>query len=159
MRRFITLSLAVLLCAGTARTEAQTAPHAPITATGNGVERYAEGASRFPFSMAVRAGETLYISGEIGAGSAGLAKGFEAQSRQAMDNVFAVLKYTGLAPDDLVKCTIMMGDMSKWAIFNDVYQSYFQPGHYPARSAFGANGLALGAELEVDCIAHMPHKP
>lgn len=147
-------TLAPLLLAGAAACHAE----APTTATGNGVERYAGGESRLPFSLAVRAGETLYISGQIGAGKDGLAKGFEAQARQAMDNVFSVLQRTGLTGEDLVKCTIMIGDMSKWSIFNDVYKTYFTPGHYPARSAFGANGLALGAELEVDCIAHMQDK-
>lgn len=149
------LLAAGLACAASAHAQAV---QQPITATSNGVARYAEGASRFPFSMAVRAGDTLYISGQIGAGNAGLAKGFEAQARQAMDNVFNVLKATGLTPDDLVKCTVMIGDMAKWPLFNDVYKTYFKPGHYPARSAFGANGLALGAELEVDCIAYMPVK-
>jgi reactive intermediate/imine deaminase len=154
MQKFHTFALAALF----ATSLAQAQVHQPVTATGNGVERYAEGVSKFPFSMAVRAGDTLYISGQIGAGSTGLGKGFEAQSRQAMDNVFNVLKYTGLTAEDLVKCTIMIGDMSKWPLFNEVYKSYFKPGHYPARSAFGANGLALGAELEVDCIAYMPVK-
>jgi reactive intermediate/imine deaminase len=153
--KFPSMLLAMMLAsAGAAHAAAPT-----TTDTGNGVVRYAEGESRFPFSMAVRAGDTLYISGQIGAGKDGLAKGFEAQSRQAMDNVFNVLKQTGLNAEDLVKCTIMIGDMSKWNSFNEIYKSYFKPGHYPARSAFGANGLALGAELEVDCIAHMQGKP
>jgi 2-iminobutanoate/2-iminopropanoate deaminase len=154
MLKLSTFVLATACASGLAHAQA----HRPVTDTGNGVARYAEGESRFPFSMAVRAGDTLYISGQIGAGSTGLAKGFEAQSRQAMDNVFSVLKYTGLNAEDLVKCTIMIGDMAKWPVFNEVYKSYFKPGHYPARSAFGANGLALGAELEVDCIAYMPAK-
>ncbi len=53
---------------------------------------------------------------------------------------------------DLVKCTIMLADISEWAAFNDVYKSFFED-RYPARSAFGTNGLALGARVEVECIA------
>jgi enamine deaminase RidA (YjgF/YER057c/UK114 family) len=57
---------------------------------------------------------------------------------------------------DLVKCTAMLADMNDWPAFNEVYKSYFS-GQYPARSAFGANGLALGARVEVDCIAVASH--
>ena len=52
----------------------------------------------------------------------------------------------------------MLADMAKWGDFNKVYVGYFKPGHMPARSAFGANGLALGAEVEVECLAYAPSK-
>jgi enamine deaminase RidA (YjgF/YER057c/UK114 family) len=54
--------------------------------------------------------------------------------------------------DDIVKCTVMLADMDRWGAFNDVYRTYVTP-PYPARSAFGANGLALGGLLEVECLA------
>ena len=54
--------------------------------------------------------------------------------------------------DDLVKCTIMLADVSLWATFNDTYKSWFGK-RFPARSAFGTIGLALGAQVEIDCIA------
>ncbi|WP_260854925.1 RidA family protein [Mesorhizobium amorphae] len=50
----------------------------------------------------------------------------------------------------------MLADMSKWGDFNRVYLEYFAPDRLPARSAFGANGLALGAQLELECMAYMP---
>ena len=74
----------------------------------------------------------------------------EAQARQAMDNLGAALKLAGLGWDDVVKCTVMLDDMADWPAFNQVYRTYFPDGKFPARSAFGADGLALGALLEVE---------
>ena len=112
-----------------------------------------------PFSLAVRAGDYVHLSGQLGTGPNGLVKGFDAQSRQAMDNIVAILKGMNLSMDNVVKCTIMIADMGKWADFNKVYVTYFKPGHLPARSALGANGLALGGEVEVECLAYAPLKP
>jgi reactive intermediate/imine deaminase len=109
-----------------------------------------------PFSLAVRAGDVVYLSGQLGTGPNGLAVGMEAQARQAMDNIAAVLKDMNLGMDRVFKCTVMLADMAKWGDFNKVYVNYFQPGHMPARSAFGANGLALNAEVEVECMAYAP---
>ncbi|CDG83549.1 RidA family protein [Janthinobacterium agaricidamnosum] len=120
------------------------------------VEFHATEGSPYPFSDAVRVGDTIYLSGQIGLGPDGLADGFEAQSRQMMDNVAATLKSMGLGMQHLVKCSVMIADMSKWSRFNDIYITYFEAGRYPARCAMGSNGLALGAELEIDCIAHAP---
>lgn len=108
-----------------------------------------------PFSEAVRVDDTLYLSGQIGIvpGTLKLASGgLAGEARQAMDNIRTTLQAHGLAMRDLVKCTVMLADMSKWAEFNEVYRSYFS-GRYPARSALGANGLALGAQVEIECIA------
>ena len=58
----------------------------------------------------------------------------------------------GATMDDIVKCTVMLADISEWGTFNEIYKTYFTD-HYPARSALGANGLALGARIEVECIA------
>jgi reactive intermediate/imine deaminase len=110
-----------------------------------------------PFSLAVRTGDFVFVSGQMGTDDKGLVPGgFEAQSRKAMDNVSDILKGMGLGMDNVVKCTIMIADMGKWADFNKVYVSYFKPGRLPARSAFGANGLALGGEIEVECMAYAP---
>jgi 2-iminobutanoate/2-iminopropanoate deaminase len=111
-----------------------------------------------PFSLAVRAGDFVYLSGQLGTGPTGLVKGFDAQSRQAMDNIVTVLKGMNLSMDNVVKCTIMIADMGKWGDFNKVYAGYFKPGRLPARSAMGANGLALGGEVEVECMAYAPVK-
>lgn len=111
-----------------------------------------------PFSLAVRAGDYVFVSGQLGTGPAGLVKGFDAQSRQAMDNIAVILKGINLGMDDVVKCTIMLADMAKWADFNKVYVTYFKPERLPARSALGANGLALGGEVEVECMAYAPRR-
>lgn len=108
-----------------------------------------------PFSAAVRAGETLYLSGAIGLGADDkLPAGIEAQTKQTMDYIGATLKRAGLGWGDVVKCTVMLDDMADWPAFNRVYVPYFPVGKLPARSAFGADGLALGALVEVECLAH-----
>jgi reactive intermediate/imine deaminase len=115
------------------------------------------GGFRLPFSSAVRVGDVLYLSGMIGTGSDGkLARGIEAQTRQTMDNIGAALARAGRSFDDVFKCTVMIDDMKEWQAFNAVYVTYFKPDLLPARSAFGADGLALGALVEVECLAHAP---
>lgn len=110
---------------------------------------------RLPFSSAVRAGDTVYLSGALGIGPDGtLAHGMDAQARLAMDNLGAALKSAGIGWGDVVKCTVMLDNMADWPAFNQVYVTYFADGKYPARSAFGAEGLALGALVEVECIAY-----
>lgn len=108
-----------------------------------------------PFSEAVRVGDTLYLSGQIGRTADGkLPAGIEAQARQTMDNIGATLSKAGVGWDDVVKCTVMLDDMKDWPAFNAVYVTYFKDGKFPARSAFGADGLALGALVEVECLAY-----
>ena len=112
-----------------------------------------------PFSEAVRVGDVLYLSGQIGIGADGkLPDGIEAQTKQAMDNIGAVLKRAGLAYADVFHCTAFLADMKDWPAFNTVYVPYFPAGKMPARSAFGANGLALGALLEIECQAYAGKK-
>lgn len=108
-----------------------------------------------PFSEAVRVGPTLHLSGQIGVlpGTLKLAPGgMKEEARQTMDNIKMSLEANGYSMADVVKCTVMLADMSEWAAFNDVYRTYFK-GNFPARSALGANGLAFGARVEVECIA------
>jgi 2-iminobutanoate/2-iminopropanoate deaminase len=115
----------------------------------------------FPFAEAVQVGDMLYLSGQIGnvPGTRSVVPGgIEAETKQVMDNVGAVLRKRGLGYDSLVKCTVMIADMKGWPAFNTVYASYFKAGRFPARSAFGANGLALGAKVELECWAHNPQK-
>jgi len=81
--------------------------------------------------------------------------GMEAEARQTMENIGAVLNENGLSFADVFKVTVMMADMAKWPDFNKVYMTYFDPARLPARSAFGCNGLALGAQLELECMAYV----
>jgi 2-iminobutanoate/2-iminopropanoate deaminase len=121
------------------------------------VEYFHTPGSKLPFSPAVRVGDVVYLSGQIGLGTDGrIPVGIEAQSRAAMDNVAAAAKLAGVGMDDVFKCTVMLDDMSLWGDFNRVYVGYFKPDRLPARSAFGADGLALGAPLEVECLAVAP---
>jgi 2-iminobutanoate/2-iminopropanoate deaminase len=113
-------------------------------------------AAKLPFSDAVRVGEVLYLSGQLGIVSGTMnvvPGGIEAETRQMMENIERVLKHCGRTFDDVFKCTVMLADMSHWAAFNRVYLSYFKPDRLPTRSAFGASGLALGAAVEMECWA------
>lgn len=113
-------------------------------------------AAKLPFSQAVRVGDILYLSGALGnvPGKLELVPGgLVAETRQTMENIGAVLRESGLTFADVVKCTIMLADMSRWAEFNNIYITYFDPDRLPARSAFGTNGLALGAQVEIECCA------
>jgi reactive intermediate/imine deaminase len=108
-----------------------------------------------PFSDAVRVGDTLYLSGQLGIGADGkLPEGIAAQTKQALDNIGAILKRAGLGYDEVFHCTAMLSDMMLWPDFNKVYVIYFPEGKRPARSAFGASGLALNALVELECQAY-----
>ena len=114
-------------------------------------------AAKLPFSQAVRVGDVLYLAGALGnvpGTRQVVAGGIEAETRQTMENIGAVLKANGLSFDDVFKCTVMLADMATWEDFNKVYVTYFKPDRLPARSAFGASGLALGAQVELECMAY-----
>lgn len=109
-----------------------------------------------PFSEAVRVGDTVYLSGQIGntPGTLDLAsEDMKGQAVQVMDNIKISLEAHGFSMDNVVKCLVMLSDMSEWADFNEVYKTYFKEGRYPARSAMGVAGLAFNAKTEVECIA------
>jgi reactive intermediate/imine deaminase len=108
-----------------------------------------------PFSEAVRVDDVLFLSGQIGnvPGTLQLVEGGIApETRQTMENIRATLERHGSSLDRVIKCTVFMADMSEWPAMNEIYATYF-PGPKPARSAAGANGLALGARVEIECIA------
>jgi reactive intermediate/imine deaminase len=118
-------------------------------------------AAGLPFSDAVRVGEVLYLSGQIGIvpGKMELASGgIEGQTRQMMEHIARILNANGLSFDDVFKCLVMMKDMNEWAAFNKIYLTYFKPDRLPARSAFGTSGLALGAAVEMECWAYAGKK-
>lgn len=107
-----------------------------------------------PFSELVEVGELFFLSGQIGSGADGkvVAGGIAAETRQALDNIAAVLERHGSSLSRVVKVTVMLADMAEWPSMNAEYVKYFEQ-HLPARSAFGCNGLAMGARLEIECIA------
>jgi len=108
-----------------------------------------------PFSEAARVGNVVFLSGMIGVrpGTLDLVPGgLEEEAWQTLENIGIILEEIGATRDDVVKCTVMLDDMAQWGRFNDIYVEFFGD-HRPARSAFGADGLALGATVEVECIA------
>lgn len=109
---------------------------------------------RLPFSEAVRVGPMLYLSGALGIDANGslVPGGIEAETRQALANIAAILERHGSSMDRVVKVTVMLADIGEWSAMNGVYVEQFA-GHLPARSAFGASGLALGARVELECLA------
>lgn len=114
-------------------------------------------AADLPFSDAVRAGDLLFLSGQLGVrpGERQLVPGgIEAETAQILDNVRAILARNGASLEQVVKCTAFLADMSEWAQMNAVYRRYFTS-QLPARSAFGAAGLAYGARIELECIAQV----
>jgi reactive intermediate/imine deaminase len=137
------LAVALAACAG------------PVLAQAPEVEYLqANPRSTLPFSDAVRVGHMLYLSGQIGTDSTGrLAPGGIApETRQTLENIKAVLERNASSMDRVVKCTAMLADMAEWGAMNEVYVTFF-PVHKPARSAFGASGLARGARVELECWA------
>lgn len=109
----------------------------------------------YPFSEAVAYGGVLYLSGDIGTGADGqlVDGGIAPETRQTLENINATLGRHGLAMGDIIKCTVFLADIAEWPAFNEIYAGYFEKGRYPARSALAAAGLALGARVELECIA------
>jgi len=118
-------------------------------------------AAKLPFSQSVRVGDVIYLSGCLGniPGKMELVKGdLEAETRQMFENIAAALKPHGLGFDDIFKSLVMLADIKEWSDFNKVYLGYFNPDRMPTRSAFGTNGLALGARVEMECWAYIGKK-
>lgn len=108
-----------------------------------------------PVSEAVRHGNTLFLSAQIGnlPGTFKLVPGgVKEEAKQAMKNIKTLVETHGYSMQDLVKCTVVLADMSEWTAFNEVYKSFFTD-KYPARSALGVSGLILGARVQVECLA------
>ena len=134
----LTLTLALAACAPRYKTE--------VVAATSGPPR--------PFSPAVKVNGFIFLSGQVGTDSTGrlVSGGIQAETRQTMNNIRDVLARSGSSMDKVVKCTVFILDMAEWPAMNEVYITYFK-GPPPARSATGANGLALGARVEIECIA------
>jgi 2-iminobutanoate/2-iminopropanoate deaminase len=131
------------------------APERPAVNRPLALERFAmPGNLKLPFSAAVRVGPMLYLSGQLGTDSAGrlVAGGIGPETAQALANIRALLTAQGSGMDRVVKCTAMLADMAEWPAMNVEYARHF-PAGFPARSAFGTSGLALGARVELECLA------
>ena len=112
------------------------------------------------FSTAIRTGDLLFLSGQIGT-VPGVSPpqlvggGVEAETRQAFENIRTVLAAAGLGLDNVVKCTVFLADIGDYDAMNSVYVTFF-PDVPPARSAMAGSGLALGSRVEIECIAAYP---
>ena len=109
-----------------------------------------------PYAQAVAAGAYVFTSGQIGLDPASgqlVDGGVEAQTRQVMANLAAVLAAAGLTFGDVVKTTLFLADMNDFAAVNAVYAESFGDGPKPARSTVAAAGLPRGARVEIDAIA------
>jgi 2-iminobutanoate/2-iminopropanoate deaminase len=142
----------LLSCAASAASAAGAPDYFPVA--------HAPPGMTLPFSEAVRVGGMLYLSGEVGLGTDGklVPGGIAAESKQVMDNIAATLARHGSSMDQVVQCTVALADIGEWGAFNQVWRGYFKA-HFPARMAYGASGLALGARVEVLCNAAVPDAP
>ena len=114
------------------------------------------GSSHVPLSPAVRAGDFIYISGQVPVGKDGtvIVGGIEAQTRQVMDNVKAALKLAGADISDVVKTFVILEDAREFAAFNKIYATYF-PENPPARTTIESR-LMIDIKIEIEAIAYKP---
>ena len=107
-----------------------------------------------PYSQGVRAGNTVYLSGQLGLDPAtgNLVEGVEAQTHQLFKNLRAVAQAAGGELADIVKLTIMLADLTDFAKVNEIMTAYFTP-PYPARATYQVAALPKGARIEVEGIA------
>ena len=105
-----------------------------------------------PYSQAIAAGTTLYVSGQlpIDAATGLMAEGIEAQTRR--ENISAILAEAGYALSDVVKTTVLLQDIGDFAAMNGVYATYFT-GALPARVCYEVARLPMGARIEIDAVA------
>jgi len=109
----------------------------------------------YPFSDATVVNGIIYLSGAIGTLPDGsvVSGGIVAETRQTMMNIKNRLEKMGGSMDDIFKCTCMLADIKDWPLMSQEYKKFFNHDKLPARSAFAGSGLALGAKLEIECMA------
>ena len=111
--------------------------------------------AELPFSAALRGGGLVFTSGQIGnvPGEMRLVEGgLKAEAQQALEHLRAALEAAGSSLDRVLKCTVFFADMADFQAFNEIYAEFFGA-HLPARSGLEVKGLALGARIEIECIA------
>ena len=109
-----------------------------------------------PYNQAVMVKNTHYISGQVALNPANneLIQGsIDEESHQIMKNIESILKEAGLDFKNVVRSKIYLTDMSNFSKVNEVYGSYFEKGHEPARTTIEVSGLPLGVDVEIDMIA------
>lgn len=109
-----------------------------------------------PYSQAVRAGNTVYVSGQIPLDASGQLVGegdVTAQTHQVLKNLTAVLAASGMSLSDVVKCSIFVKDLGNFAAINAAYGSYFEDSTAPARETVEVARLPRDVQVEISCIA------
>jgi len=126
---------------------------------GFGADPRGQGDVRLPFSPAVRAGDFVFVSGQVAfdAEKKLVPGGIEAQTRQTLKNIADILASAGCALSDVVKCTVWLDDARDFPAFNKVYSEHF-PGVKPARSTVECR-LMIDAKIEIEAIAYKPAAP
>ena len=116
-------------------------------------------APKYPFSPAIRAGDYIFVSGQVGFIDAGgkEVEGIGAQTRQCLENIKQVLEAAGSSLNDVVKVTVFLGHADHFAQMNEVYQSYF-PKDYPARSTVVTGPVMPNMLVEIECVAYSTYK-
>lgn len=107
-----------------------------------------------PYSQAVELNGTLFVSGQLPVNplDGSMPEGIEAQTRQSLDNVFAILKEAGLGADNVAKTCVLLQDIKDFGAMNAIYAEYF-PNDKPARICYQVAALPKGALVEIDAIA------
>lgn len=109
-----------------------------------------------PYSQAVRAGDFLFISGQVGIDpetGAMVEGGVEKQCERVLDNMKAILEASGLEFGSVVKTTVFLQSIDDFKTVNGVYKNYFDR-DFPARAAYEVGGLPLGALVEIEAVAY-----
>ncbi len=121
-----------------------------------GAPKAGAGGQALPFSPAIRAGDFVYVSGQVAHDANGelVGGGIIAQTRQTVENLRRVLAGAGCTLEDVVKCNVWLSDARDFWSFNRVYAGYF-PNVPPARSTV-QSPLMVDAKIEIDCVAYKP---
>jgi reactive intermediate/imine deaminase len=142
MRIMIVLALSTVMTSG-------------ITAQQKEVLKVPGAVAGLPFSPAIRVGSIIYLSGQLGnkMGTRELVPGgIGAETRQTLENIKTVVEAAGSSMDKVFKCTVFLADIADYEKMNEVYATVFQKDP-PARSTIAGSGLALGARVEIECMA------
>ncbi len=116
------------------------------------------GGQHLPFARAVAADGWLFVSGQVPMVQGELVSGnISVQSRQAIENVIAILTEAGYGVQDVVRCGVWLEDPRDFAAFNDVFRLYF--GEHPPARACVVSSLVVDCKVEVDCVAWKAPKP